>query len=201
LEPNEHARQISLRKLLAEKPTARAFRGDIAQTEGTKPLDPPYGLIMYPSWNFDRHVSVQAQLNVLGAIRELLGKGGRFSFAIWKLAMRAVYSPALHRESPNFEGIRIPCLSAVYSRAYRVLDAYEFQQRVHWQICHYLLLEDGGRRRYTEEFRHQYHSHHEMIHLLHRCGFEIVDQFGSYDKTLPIGHCDSHDLVYVAEAV
>lgn len=196
LDPDKEALGVCKRKLLPSSRT-RLFCGTLMDLNHTGLDD--YGLIYYPFNSLQRLRSIDDHCRTLVEAREHLIPNGVLAIVLWKIPYRVHADLRLRRETTNFEGVRISQLDAFYSRSYRVIESDDFRQEVKWEFAHCLTPLNGVTRRFTQEYTDRYFTYYEVRHLLARTGFTIVAEEGSYDQTLPMGHCDSHTMIFLAK--
>ena len=164
---------------------------DLASSEG---LDEKFGLVISPFRGFLALLSVGAQIQTLSGIRDRLGEDGKLIFNVF------VPDPQMLVQEGD-----------VPYHLRDVTDSETGRRLVLWQQTTYehhsqvmsvrIIVEelDGagvvGRRLYRD-FQLRYSHRWEIEHLLARCGFEIVDLFGDFDRT-PFDE-SSAEMVWVA---
>jgi hypothetical protein len=64
------------------------------------------------------------------------------------------------------------------------------------EIIHYVTYPDGRTERLVQAFPFRYFFRYEVEHLLARCGFRVIDLFGSFDRS-PLQD-NSPEMIFVA---
>lgn len=158
-------------------------------------LDRAFPLVIIPFRGFLALLSVEDQVRCLTAIREHLEPDGRLIFNIFvpdpqmlvededaAFHLRDVADPDTGRTSVVWQQTRVDTFNQVLS-VRLIVD--EISQ------------EGVVGRRFYRDYQIRYAHRIEMLHLLERCGFEVVDLYGDFDYS-PFDE-DRGEMVWVAK--
>ena len=157
-------------------------------------LDRTFPLIIIPFRGFLALLSVEEQVRCLTAIKKHLGPDGRLIFNIFvpdpqmlvededaAFHLRDVTDPDTGRTFVIWQQTRVDTYNQVLS-VRLIVDETDQNGTV-------------GKRFYRD-YRIRYAYRIEILHLLERCGFEVVDLYGDFDCS-PFDE-DSGEMVWVA---
>ena len=157
-------------------------------------LDRTFPLIIIPFRGFLTLLSVEEQVRCLTAIKKHLGPDGRLIFNIFvpdpqmlvededaAFHLRDVTDPKTGRTFVIWQQTRVDTYNQVLS-VRLIVD--EIDQ------------EGAVGKRFYRDYRIRYAHRIEILHLLERCGFEVVDLYGDFDYS-PFDE-DSGEMVWVA---
>ena len=157
-------------------------------------LDRTFPLVIIPFRGFLALLSVEDQVRCLTAIREHLEPDGRLIFNIFvpdpqmlvededaAFHLRDVTDPNTGRTSVVWQQTRVDTFNQVLS-VRLIVDEIDQEGTV-------------GKRFYRD-YQIRYAHRIEILHLLERCGFEVVDLYGDFDYS-PFDE-DSGEMVWVA---
>ena len=157
-------------------------------------LDRTFPLIIIPFRGFLALLSVEEQVRCLTAIKKHLGPDGRLIFNIFvpdpqmlvededaAFHLRDVTDPDTGRTFVIWQQTRVDTYNQVLS-VRLIVDETDQNGTV-------------GKRFYRD-YRIRYAHRIEILHLLERCGFEVVDLYGDFDYS-PFDE-DSGEMVWVA---
>ena len=159
-------------------------------------LDRNFPLIIVPFRGFLSLLSVEDQITCLANVRSHLAPDGRLIFNVFvpdpqmlvededaAFHLRDVTDPDTGRTSIVWQQTRVDNHNQVLS-VRLIVDETDRQGKV-------------GNRFYCD-YRIRYAHRFEILHLLERCGFEVVDLYGDFDGT-PFDD-ESGEMVWVAAA-
>ena len=157
-------------------------------------LDRTFPLVIIPFRGFLALLSVEDQVRCLTTIREHLEPDGRLIFNIFvpdpqmlvededaAFHLRDVTDPNTGRTSVVWQQTRVDTFNQVLS-VRLIVD--EIDQ------------EGAVGKRFYRDYQIRYAHRVEILHLLERCGFEVVDLYGDFDYS-PFDE-DSGEMVWVA---
>jgi len=175
-----------------ERERVHLVQGDMAKFD----LGEKFKLIIIPFRPFQHLLEVREQMNCLECVRKHLAPGGRLILDVFQTDAERIHDPVHMRENPVTEyktsdgrQVRISERVAGFHRAAQVNDV-----EMIYSITHL----DGRQERLVFAWPLRYFFRYEVEHLLARCGFRIMAEYGNFDHT-PI-HDDSPEMIFVAES-
>jgi len=159
-------------------------------------LSESFSLATAPFRGFQHLIRVNDQLACLNNINHHLEMGGRLVFDVFQVNFEIISNPDRINEiedTPEFElgdGRRLRCAS-------RISLVHRSEQFSDVELIYYLTGSDGHLTRAVQAFPIRYFFRYEIEHLLARCGFEVVDLFGKFDKS-PLMD-DSPEMIFVCK--
>src|SRR5260221_9045438 len=158
-------------------------------------LGEKFRLIIIPFRPFQHLLEVHEQMNCLECARKHLAPGGRLILDVFQTDAERMHDPVHMREMlvteyNTADGRRVQITERVtaFHRAEQINDVEMIFSVVH----------PGGRQeRMVFAWPLRYFFRYEVEHLLARCGFQVVAQYGNFDRT-PILD-DSPEMIFVAE--
>ncbi len=155
-----------------------------------------FPLIIIPFRGFLALLSVEDQVRCLTSIREHLGPDGRLIFNIFvpdpqmlvededaAFHLRDVTDPDTGRTLVIWQQTRVDTFNQVLS-VRLIVDETDQAGTV--------------RKKFYSDYQIRYAHRIEILHLLERCGFEVVDLYGDFDYS-PFDE-DSGEMVWVAKS-
>ncbi len=158
-------------------------------------LEDRFCLAIIPFHTFQHLIAVEDQVNCLRMVNRHLEPGGKLVFDVFNVNLRAIVDPMLGEEIAADREIELPD-RRLLRRSHRVVAVHRAEQYADVEIIFYL-TDTGGTERIVQAFPFRHFYRYEVIHLLARCGFTVVDTFGSFDKS-PLAD-DSPEMIFVAE--
>lgn len=159
-------------------------------------LDESFSLVIVPFRVLQHLIRIDEQLACLNNINRHLEMGGRLVFDVFQVNFKIILNPDRLNEmedTPEFElkdGRRL-------RRTHRILAVHRSEQYSDVEMIYYLTGIDGNLTRKSQAFPFRFFFRYEMEHLLARCGFEVVNLFGKFDKS-PLRD-DSPEMIFVCE--
>src|SRR5260221_13235879 len=158
-------------------------------------LGEKFRLIIIPFRPFQHLLEVHEQMNCLECARKHLAPGGRLILDVFQTDAERMHDPVHMREmlvteynTADGRRVKITERVAAFHRAEQINDVEMIFSVVH----------PGGRQeRMVFAWPLRYFFRYEVEHLLARCGFQVVAQYGNFDRT-PILD-DSPEMIFVAE--
>ncbi|HUT04180.1 MAG TPA: class I SAM-dependent methyltransferase [bacterium] len=186
------------RKNLLEQPDDVQKRVTTVQRDMTNfDLKERFSLITAPFRSFSHLIPVKEQLFCLDCVRRHLLPGGRFSLELFQTHPQRINNPKYLNEVEDTPEFELPD-GRKLRRTNRVVAFHRPEQYNDVEIIFYVTHPDGRTERLVQAFRFRYFFRYEVEHLLARCGFEIVDLFGNFDRS-PLTD-DSPEMIFVAQA-
>ena len=196
LDISERMLQRAEQKRTALSREARArmhlVQGDMARFE----LGEKFRLIIIPFRPFQHLIEMQQQLDCLACVRKHLAPQGRLILDFFQTDAERMHDPAYLSESPIAEydlpdgrHMRIMERVAAFHRALQRNDV---------EMIFYLRSANGKEERLVFAWTLRYFFRYEVEHLLERCGFRVLAQYGNFDRT-PIQD-DSPEMIFVAKS-
>jgi len=174
-----------------ERERIHLVQGDMARFD----LGETFRLVIIPFRPFQHLLEVHEQMNCLECARKHLAPGGRLILDVFQTDAERMHDPVHMREMlvteyNTADGRRVQITERVtaFHRAEQINDVEMIFSVVH----------PGGRQeRMVFAWPLRYFFRYEVEHLLARCGFQVVAQYGNFDRT-PILD-DSPEMIFVAE--
>ena len=167
-------------------------QGDMAQCD----LGEGFRLIIVPFRPFQHLIETQQQLDCLACVRQHLAEQGRLIVDFFQTDPERMHDPRWLNESlvteydiPDGRHVRIMERVAAFHRALQRNDV---------EMIFYVSDTEGNEERLVFAWTLRYFFRYEVEHLLERCGFRVMAEYGSFDRT-PIRD-DSPEMIFVAES-
>jgi ubiquinone/menaquinone biosynthesis C-methylase UbiE len=196
LDLSEH-RLARCREKLADKADEVRDRVQLKQGNATDfRFDDLFQLAIIPFHMFQHIVSVEEQIACLKSVNRHLHMNGRLVFDVFQVNLTIIKNSPLNSEIEDLPQFELPD-GRQLRRTHCITAVRRFEQCREVKLIYYLTDTDGTTRRITQAFPFRYFFRYELAHLLARCGFDVIDVFGDFDKS-PLGD-DSPELILVAE--
>jgi len=174
-----------------ERERIHLVQGDMARFD----LGEKFRLIIIPFRPLQHLLEVKQQTDCLECARKHLAPGGRLVLDVFQTDAERMHDPVHMREmlvteynTADGRRVKITERVAAFHRAEQINDVEMIFSVVH----------PGGRQeRMVFAWPLRYFFRYEVEHLLARCGFQVVAQYGNFDRT-PILD-DSPEMIFVAE--
>ncbi len=160
-------------------------------------LDEKFGLITTPFRSFQHLISVQDQLACLRCVHQHLAPYGKFILELFQTDPQKVTNRAFMQETEDTPDFELPD-GRKLRRTSRVVAFHRAEQCNDVELIFYVTHPDGRTERLVQAFPFRYFFRYEVEHLLARAGFEIIDLFGNFDRSLLCD--DSPEMIFVARA-
>lgn len=186
------------RKRLQQQPGEVQDRVRLVQGNMTAfDLGKTFSLVTTPFRPFQHLVAVNDQLACLRCVHAHLVPGGKLILDLFQVDPRRIaHNPAFKEESEDFSDVELPD-GRKLRRTHRVVAFHRAEQYNDIEMIYYVTHPDGRTERSVQAFPFRYFFRYEVEHLLARCGFEVVELFGGFDKS-PFAD-DSPEMIFVAE--
>ncbi|MBI2913049.1 MAG: class I SAM-dependent methyltransferase [Chloroflexi bacterium] len=145
---------------------------------------------------FQHLVTVQDQIACLESIRRHLADGGRLVLDVFNPRLDRLVDERYFQEGDEEPEFVMPDGRRVIRR-HRVVSRDLLNQVQNIELIYYVTHPDGRRERLVHAFPMRYLFRFEVEHLLARCGFEVEDVYGDFDKS-PYGSKYPGELIFVA---
>ena len=166
-------------------------QGDMARFD----LGEKFRVIVVPFRPFQHLIETQQQLACLACVRKHLAPGGRLIVDFFQTDPERMHDPAWLSESliaeydmPDSRHVRIMERVAAFHRALQRNDV---------EMIFYVRTSEGKEERLVFAWTLRYFFRYEVEHLLARCGFRVIAEYGAFDRT-PIQD-NSPEMIFVAE--
>ncbi len=183
------------RRLAAEPEEVRAratiIEGDMRDFN----LGRTFSLITMPFRPFQHLGEVKEQIACLCCCHRHLEPGGQLLLDIFNPDLKLINDKSREQEHGDEPQFVLPDSRSVIRRM-RNFDQDFANQRFHCELIYYVIHPDGREERLVHSFGMRYLFRWEAEHLLARCGFQVVDVFGSYDRR-PFAS-DSPEMIILA---
>jgi SAM-dependent methyltransferase len=171
-------------------------RGDMRTVQ----LDTQFALIYIPFRAFLHLLQVEDQIAALHNIHRHLQPGGRLALNFFNPSLEYIVAHsgpiggALHATGETFRDPRTNHLLVEYA----TIQYHQHLQRIE----QYFIYDEIDRRgrvvgRLYRSLRMRYIFRWEFEHLLHRCGFEVVTLYGSFDRQPHLR--SDQELIWIAQ--
>lgn len=185
------------REKLREQPKevrqrVRLVRGSMASFD----LKEVFSLITTPFRSFQHLLAVEDQLSCLKCANRHLKRGGRLVLDVFQVNPRMTYEPKFMVETEDVPEVELPDGRKV-RRCSRIAAYHRPEQCNDIELIHYVKHPDSREERLVQAFPIRYFFRYEVEHLLARCGFEVQQLFGNYDRSALTN--ESPEMVFVAE--
>ena len=196
LDSSEHMLAQCQRKLNSRakdvQDRVRLVQGDMTRFA----LDDVYHLTIIPFRAFQHLIAVDDQLSCLRHINRHLAIKAKLILDVFQVDLERVNNPRFMEEMEDVAEYELPDGRRL-RRAHRVTGFHPVEQYNEVELIYYLTNTDGSTERIVHAFPFRYFFRYEMQYLLERCGFELIDLFGDFDKSQLSS--DSPEMVFVAE--
>jgi len=158
-------------------------------------LGEKFRLVIIPFRPFQHLLEVHQQINCLECVRKHLAPGGRLVLDVFQTDAERMHDPVHMREvqvteysTQDGRRVKISERVAAFHRAEQINDV-----EMIFSIKH-----KGGREeRLVFAWPLRYFFRYEVEHLLARCGFKVIAEYGNFDRTAI--QDDSPEMIFVAE--
>jgi SAM-dependent methyltransferase len=174
-----------------ERERVHLVQGDMTKFD----LGEKFRLIIIPFRPLQHLLEVKQHVECLDCVRKHLAPGGHLVLDVFQTDAERMHDPVHMREMPVTEyrtadgrRVRITERVAGFHRAEQINDV-----EMIFSVEH-----PGGRQdRMVFAWPLRYFFRYEVQHLLARCGFQVMSEYGNFDRT-PILD-DSPEMIFVAE--
>lgn len=157
-----------------------------------------FELIIIPFRPFQHLISVEDQISCLRSIHDHLTDSGRLIIDFFQVDMKFMSSIELSVEVEDMAEVELAD-GRKLRRSHRIVALHPARQFNDVEMIYYLTDTDGKIERIVQAFPFRYFFRYEVEHLLHRCGFTIVELYGDMDKS-PLTD-GSPEMIFVAEKI
>ena len=162
---------------------------DLAQT---------FSLVTAPFRVFQHLISPEEQLSCLRCVNNHLEMGGKFVFDLSRAHFRLIKNDVTTEETVDFSDRELPD-GCKMRRNHRFVATHLTEQYSDIELIYYLTHPDGQEERMIQAFSFRHFFRYEVEHLLARCGYDLKQVFGNFDKS-PLRD-NSPEMIFVAEKV
>jgi SAM-dependent methyltransferase len=141
-------------------------------------------------------VDVDEQLALFQSVRRHLKPGGRLVFDVFQPNWDYLVNPPSDNEVEDVAEFELPDGRRL-RRTHRMLKVHRSDQCSEVELIYYITDADGHTERTVQAFPMRFFFRWEMEHLLARCGFEVKQIYGNFDKS-PLED-KSPEMIFVAE--
>ncbi len=185
------------REKLLEQPNDVQERATIVHGDMTNfHLGKRFSLITAPFRSFSHLIPIKEQLSCLDCVRRHLLPGGRFILELFQTHPQRINNPKYLNEVEDTPEFALPD-GRKLRRTNRVVTFHRPEQYNDVEIIFYVTHPNGRTERLVQAFPFRYFFRYEIEHLLARAGFEIIDLFGNFDRSLLCD--DSPEMIFVTE--
>ena len=183
---------------LKDKPVDVQKRVKLAHGNMTNfDLSEKFSLAIIPFRPFQHLIEIVDQMSCLKCIHRHLEDNGRLIFDVFLVDPRKMFgSQFTEDEVEDFTWIDLPD-GRKFRRAHRISAKHWSRQYNDVELIYYVAYPDGHVERRVHAFPSRYFFQYEVLHLLERCGFRLVNIFGNFDRS-PLTD-DSPEMIFVAE--
>jgi SAM-dependent methyltransferase len=154
-----------------------------------------FSLITVPFRPFQHLVAIEDQIACLRCANRHLECGGALILDLFQPLLRYLADPGSSEEIEDAGGVPLPG-GRVMRRTRRLAGLHSAEQYMDAELCFYITHPDGREERFVQAFPFRYFFRYEVEHLLERCGFNVANVFGNYDKS-PLAD-GSPEMIFVA---
>lgn len=162
-------------------------------------LEHAFQLVTLPFRPFQHLITVQDQLSCLGSIHRHLVQGGQLILDIFNPSLPGLVEDNLGQELGEEPAFTTPDGRRV-SHRHKIVARDYFHQINQIELIYYVIHPDGHEERLVHAFAMRHLYRFEAEHLLARCGFEVQQVYGDYDKS-PYGSKYPGELIFIAQKV
>ena len=155
-----------------------------------------FSLITVPFRPLSHLLSTEAQLDCMCCMNRHLEMGGRLILDVFHIEPGAVHDAAFIQERLDFDQVPLPD-GTTLRRTHRFAAFDRARQINQLELIYYVTHPDGRVERIVDGFPWRYFYRYEVTHLLARCGFEVVELYGDFDRS-PFTD-SSPDMIFIAE--
>ncbi len=196
LDLSEYMLEVCREKLNAEPDEVRQ-RVNLVRGNMTKfTLQQRFDLAIIPFRPFQHLVSVKEQMDCLESIHRHLNPRGRIILDVFQPKLSVIIDPKRVEETENVPELTLPD-GRKFRRTGRVPATHTSEQVIEVELIHYVTTPNGDTERLVSLFPMRYFFRYELEHLLARCGFNVADIHGDFNKSLLTD--DSPEMIFVAE--
>jgi SAM-dependent methyltransferase len=175
-----------------ERERVHLVQGDMAHFE----LGEKFRLVIAPFRPFQHLLEVQQQMDCLNCVRKHLAPGGRLILDVFQTDAERMHDPVHMREALVTEYKTRDGRMVQISE--RVAAFHRAEQRNDVEMIFSIEHPGGHKERLVFAWTLRYFFRYEIAHLLARCGFQILAEYGNFDRT-PIRD-DSPEMIFVTES-
>ena len=170
----------------------RLIQGNMADFETGE----SYELVTAPFRSFQHLISVEEQKNCLNCANRHLVRRGLLILDLYHTIGPRMYHPRYTFEQELMADQKLP--DGRYFRCTTRISAFHRERQYNdTEIIYYISNPDGRADRLVQTFPLRYFFRYEIEHLLHICGFRVVEIFGDYDGS-PYSQ-NSPEMIFIAE--
>jgi SAM-dependent methyltransferase len=159
-------------------------------------LNETFALITTPFRVFQHLISVEEQLACLRRANRHLEINGRLILDLFQVNLEYLMSPDRENEREDFPDIELSDGRKI-RRTHRVPAVHFAKQYSEAELIYHVTHPDGRQERAIQAFPFRYFFRYEVEHLLYRCGFDVEDVFGDFDRSALID--GSPEMIFVAQ--
>jgi SAM-dependent methyltransferase len=157
-----------------------------------------FRLVTAPFRSFQHLISVEEQLSCLRCVNHHMTIGDKFVFDLSRAHFQFVRGDAVGKETQDFSNIELPD-GRKMRRTHRFVACHLSEQYNDIEFIYYITDANGKEERLVQAFPFRYFFRYEVEHLVARCGFNIIQVFGNFNRSqLTDG---SAEMIFVAEKV
>ena len=157
-----------------------------------------FSLVTGPFRVFQHLISTEEQLSCLRCVNNHMEMGGKFVFDLSRAHFRLIKNDVSSEETVDFSDRELPN-GCKMRRTHRFMATHLTEQYNDIEFIYYLTYPDGKEERLIQAFPFRHFFRYEVEHLLARCGYDVMQVFGNFDKS-PLGD-NSPEMIFVAEKV
>ncbi|MCD4786246.1 MAG: class I SAM-dependent methyltransferase [Candidatus Eremiobacteraeota bacterium] len=159
-------------------------------------LSKKFNLIIIPFRAFQHLLSIEDQLKCLECVDKHLNDNGKLIIDFFQVNMSFLTNPDYKVEKEDVSEIKLPD-GRKLRRTTRIAKQHRAEQCNETEIIYYIIHPQGKKERLVQAFPFRYFFRYEVIHLLARRGFRVVDLFGDFDASELNDH--SPEMIFVAK--
>ncbi|MBM3789748.1 MAG: class I SAM-dependent methyltransferase [Acidobacteria bacterium] len=186
---------VCRQKLLAE-PVEVQERAELISASMTDfDLGRVFSLVTAPFRAFQHLLSPGEQLACFRCANRHLPIGGTLAFDVFHADLSDLIEPTNEQEKVEFWGVELPG-GRTLKRSHRIAGVHRAEQYNDVELIYYVTWPDGREERMVHAFPMRYFFRYEVEHLLARCGFEVIQLFGDFNRS-PYNDA-SPEMIFIA---
>lgn len=155
-----------------------------------------FKLIIIPFRAFQHLLFFEDQLKCLECIYKHLDNEGKLIIDFFQVNMSFLTNPDYMVEKEDMSEIQLSD-GRKLRRTNRIVKQHRAEQCNESEIIYYITHPQGKKERLVHAFPFRYFFRYEVVHLLARCGFRVVELFGDFDTSKLNDH--SPEMIFVAK--
>jgi SAM-dependent methyltransferase len=196
LDLSTHMLKVCRERLLEESPEVQSRVRLVEADMRSFTLHDSFALATTPFRPFQHLTTVEDQMRCVRSIHRHLREGGRLILDVFNPSLEFLTRDGVDQEAGEEPPFATPDGRKVI-RKRRIASRDLANQINNVELIYYVTHPDGREERLVHAFAMRYLFRFEIEHLLARCGFDVEQVYGDYDKS-PYGSKYPGELIFVA---